>query len=313
MTKKTSTYSFGVSKREGHDSSAFYSRSIYSDDISDIFRKIPKIADEGKSRTVVEKTEWKNRIFCHSSEDMRHIPDNSVALSFTSPPYCSGKDYDIDVSLEEYLSLIAKVGREVYRCLVPGGRYVVNVAALGRKPYIPMQALFHFLHCEIGFLPAGEIIWVKGRGQNGSCAWGSWCSAKSPRLRDIHEYLLVFVKESFSRPDKGISDIDRDDFLANTLSVWEVRPESAKRIGHPAPFPVELAKRVISLYSYVGDAVLDPFAGSGTTLVAAKEMSRIYVGYEIEQKYCEIATERLKNCADTKDDSDGSFCNSGLA
>ena len=295
MTKKTSTYSFGVSKREGHDSSAFYSRSIYSDDISDIFRKIPKIADEGKSRTVVEKTEWKNRIFCHSSEDMRHIPDNSVALSFTSPPYCSGKDYDIDVSLEEYLSLIAKVGREVYRCLAPGGRYVVNVAALGRKPYIPMQALFHFLHCEIGFLPAGEIIWVKGRGQNGSCAWGSWCSAKSPRLRDIHEYLLVFVKESFSRPDKGISDIDRDDFLTNTLSVWEVRPESAKRIGHPAPFPVELAKRVISLYSYAGDTVLDPFTGSGTTLVAAKEMGRTYVGYEIEPKYCKIARERLEN------------------
>lgn len=295
MTKKTSTYSFGVSKREGHDSSAFYSRSIYSDDISDIFRKIPKIADEGKSRTVVEKTEWKNRIFCHSSEDMRHIPDNSVALSFTSPPYCSGKDYDIDVSLEEYLSLIAKVGREVYRCLAPGGRYVVNVAALGRKPYIPMQALFHFLHCEIGFLPAGEIIWVKGRGQNGSCAWGSWCSAKSPRLRDIHEYLLVFVKDFFARPDKGISDISKEDFAANTLSVWKVRPESAKRIGHPAPFPVELAKRVISLYSYAGDTVLDPFTGSGTTLVAAKEMGRTYVGYEIKPEYCEIANKRLEN------------------
>jgi len=133
---------------------------------------------------------------------MHHIPDDSVALAFTSPPYCSGKDYDQDVSLEDYLSLIVDVGREVYRCLLPGGRYVINVAALGRKSYIPMQALFHFLHAEIGFLPAGEIIWIKGKGQNGSCAWGSWCSAKSPRLRDVHEYLLVFVRTPFQGPTR---------------------------------------------------------------------------------------------------------------
>ena len=117
----------------------------------------------------------------------------------------------------------------------------------------------------------------------------------APRLRDIHEYLLVFVKDFFSRPDKGVSDINKENFVTNTLSIWKVKPESARRIGHPAPFPLELAKRVISLYSYAGDAVLDPFAGSGTTLVAAKEMGRTYVGYEIEPKYCEIARERLEN------------------
>jgi len=316
MPKNTSTYSFGVSKREGHDSSPFYSRKIYSSDLKDVFKKIPDIAaDKGDGKRAETKNgcEWKNKIFCHDSRDMYHVPDSSVALAFTSPPYCSGKDYDKDVSLEDYLTLIADVGREVYRCLLPGGRYVINVAALGRKPYIPIQALFHFLHAEIGFLPAGEIIWVKGKGQNGSCAWGSWCSAKSPRLRDVHEYLLVFVKDSFSRPDRGMSDITKDEFLTSTLSVWEIPPESAKKVGHPAPFPVGLAKRVISLFSYVGDVVLDPFVGSGTTAVAAKQLSRIYVGYDISREYCDIALERLNDDADGKDDSDGSFCHSGLA
>lgn len=273
----------------------FYSRSIFSDDISEVFREIPAIARKNKAvATLLPPVEWENKIFCHSSEDMCHVPDNSIALAFTSPPYCVGKAYDKDVSLKEHLTLIANVGHEVFRCLIPGGRYVINVAGVGRKPYIPMQALFQFLHCEIGFLPAGEIIWEKGQ-RTASCAWGSWCSAKAPRLRDIHEYLLVFVKDFFSRPDKGISDINKENFVTNTLSVWKIKPESAKRIGHPAPFPLELAKRVISLYSYAGDAVLDPFAGSGTTLVAAKEMGRTYVGYEVEPKYCEIASERLEN------------------
>lgn len=273
----------------------FYSRSIFSDDISEVFREIPAIAEKNKTvATLLPHFEWENKVFCHSSEDMCHVPDNSIALAFTSPPYCVGKAYDKDVSLKEHLTLIANVGHEVFRCLIPGGRYVINVVGVGRKPYIPMQALFQFLHCEIGFLPAGEIIWEKGQ-RTASCAWGSWCSAKAPRLRDIHEYLLVFVKDFFSRPDKGVSDINKENFATNTLSVWKVKPESARRIGHPAPFPLELAKRVISLYSYVGDAVLDPFAGSGTTLVAAKEMGRTYVGYEIEPKYCEIAKERLEN------------------
>jgi DNA modification methylase len=128
---------------------------------------------------------------------------------------------------------------------------------------------------------------------SGSCAWGSWQSAKAPRLRDIHEYLLVFMKESFSRPDKGQSDISKEEFMAATLSVWEIRPESAKKIGHPAPFPVELATRVIQLYSYVGDVVLDPFNGSGTTCLAALMNGRHYVGYDIEEDYCRLAEDRI--------------------
>jgi site-specific DNA-methyltransferase (adenine-specific) len=146
---------------------------------------------------------------------------------------------------------------------------------------------------ETGFLPMGEIIWRKGKGANGSCAWGSWRSARAPRLRDVHEYLLVFAKEGFSRPERGESDIARDEFMEATLSVWDILPESAKRVGHPAPFPVELAARVIQLYSYVDDVVLDPFMGSGTTAVAAVRNGRRYVGYEIDAGYFELAKNRV--------------------
>jgi site-specific DNA-methyltransferase (adenine-specific) len=119
-------------------------------------------------------------------------------------------------------------------------------------------------------------------------------SAKAPRLRDLHEYLLVFVKDDFSRPEKGTSDINKEEFMSSTLSIWEVPPESAKKVGHPAPFPVELASRVIKLYSYVDDVVLDPFAGSGTTCVAAKKLGRYYIGYEIVPEYCDLCGVRLE-------------------
>lgn len=286
MAKKTKTSSFGVSKREGHDSSEFYNRNIYAGEQS----------TETESRSEIPARrlgEWVDRLYCQSSESMP-IPDNSVALSFTSPPYNVGKDYDEDISLEEYLALIQRVGKEVYRVLRPGGRYVVNIANLGRKPYIPLHAHFYNIHQELGFLPMGEIIWQKGKGANNSCAWGSWKSARSPRLRDLHEYLLVFAKEDFSRPDKGESDISGEEFMAATLSVWEIQAVSAKKIGHPAPFPVELAERVIQLYSYVDDVVLDPFCGSGTTCVAAKGLKRHYVGFDISGEYCELAQKRLE-------------------
>ncbi|MFY9141257.1 MAG: site-specific DNA-methyltransferase [Thermacetogeniaceae bacterium] len=293
----TKTSSFGTSKREAHDSSAFYARKLYQGDLPCLHRMLIESCDFSAKRSIPHRPlcEWADRIYCHTSEDMSHIPDESVALAFTSPPYNSGKDYDENLNIADYFNLMCRVGSEVYRVLKPGGRYVINIANLGRKPYIPMHAYFYLTHIELGFLPAGEIIWQKGRGANNSCAWGSWLSAKAPRLRDLHEYLLVFVKEQFSCPDKGESDISREEFMSSTLSVWEIAPESAKKIGHPAPFPVELASRVVKLYSYVGDVVLDPFAGSGTTCVAAKRHNRHYVGYEILPEYCALCEQRLKS------------------
>lgn len=292
LKKKTVTATFGASKREGHNAASFYSRNLYA-------QGIPPLSVEGMAllpgRSVgpSDPALWRDQIYRQSAESMDAIPDSAVALAFTSPPYNAGKDFDDNLQLKEYLDFIAQVGQEVYRVLKPGGRYVVNVAGLGRKPYIPLHAYFYAIHTAVGFLPAGEIIWKKGQGMNGNCAWGSWRSAKSPRLRDLHEYLLVFAKEAFSRPDTGKSTLEGSEFMASTLSVWDIPPASARRVGHPAPFPEELATRVIRLFSYAEDVVLDPFCGSGTTCVAAKAQGRHYAGYDVEETYCALAERRL--------------------
>ena len=228
--KGTKTSSFGSGKREAHDSSIFYNSRMHKD----LFNK-PLSDNEIKSILVPDVGEWADKIYKHTSEDMQEIPDNSIALAVTSPPYNASKDYDDNLTLDEYLSLIARVGKEVYRVLRPGGRYAINIANLGRKPYIPLHAFFYQVHIGLGFLPMGEIIWQKGRGASGSTAWGSWKNAKSPRLRDLHEYILVFSKQAFSRPDKGISDISKEEFMAGTLSIWEIPPNQQEGlvILHP--------------------------------------------------------------------------------
>lgn len=297
----TSTSKFGSGKRESHDASAFYKRNLYQGFSWQCLQEL--LLDAGRSKEAVSprsEEEWVNQIYCASAERMGEIPDETIALAFTSPPYNVGKEYDADLDLEEYFRLILTVAQEVYRVLLPGGRYVVNIANLGRKPYLPLHSFFYLLHTAVGFLPAGEIIWQKGKGMQGSCAWGSWMSAKAPRLRDLHEYLLVFVKEDFSRPKRGVSNISREDFMAATLSVWEIPPERARRVGHPAPFPVQLADRVLRLFSYQDDIILDPFVGSGTTCVAAQLSGRKYVGYDIEPDYCALAQERLAGLEEEK-------------
>ena len=288
IMKKTTTSSFGTGKREAHDASAFYSRSLYNG-----LGQTPGHASAA-ALEIPQPGDWADRIYCQSAEALTPIPDNGVALAFTSPPYNVGKEYEADLDLDAYLALIKQVGQEVYRVLRPGGRYVINIANLGRKPYIPLHMFFYELHMKLGFLPMGEIIWRKAKGASGNCAWGSWMSAKSPRLRDVHEYLLVFAKQAFSRPDRGVSDVGRDEFMQGTLSVWDVPAESAKRVGHPAPFPVALAERVIQLYSYVDDVVLDPFAGSGSTCVAAALHQRHYVGFELSSAYCALTEKRIQ-------------------
>jgi len=285
--KKTATSSFGTGKRESHDATAFYSRSLYGGIFTEIASKKELLID------IPEHKKWADKIYHQSAEKMKNIPDNGVGLAFTSPPYNVGKDYEDDLSLQEYLDVIRNVAKEVYRVLRPGGRYVVNIANLGRKPYIPLHSFFYDIHMDVGFLTMGEIIWQKAKGASGSCAWGSWMSAKAPRLRDLHEYLLVFAKGDFSRPDKGVSDIERDEFMESTLSIWNIPPASAKRIGHPAPFPIALAERVVKLYSYVDDVVLDPFVGSGTTCIAAAQNNRHYIGFDISKEYCDLAEQRI--------------------
>ena len=237
-----------------------------------------------------------DQLFTQSSASMDQLPDYSVHLMVTSPPYNAQKDYDQDLSLGEYRQLLRKTFQDTFRVLVTGGRACINIANLGRKPYLPLHTFIIEDMLEIGFVMRGEIIWDKGSSASSSTAWGTWLSAVNPVLRDVHEYILVFSKESFSRRvDPGESTIERDQFLEWTKSIWTFPAVSARKIGHPAPFPEELPHRLIQLYTFEGDVVLDPFCGSGTTCVAAKRLDRHYVGYDIHEEYLQLARDRIQS------------------
>lgn len=279
---KNQMRTFGVSNRVGYNSDKFYDRNIYN-------QITPPKSDSQENAIPPDKL---CKIFSHSSENMFELPNNSVHLMITSPPYNVGKEYDEDLALDEYLSMLKQVWKETYRVLVPGGRACINIANIGRKPYLPLNGFITSDMIEIGYLMRGEIIWNKSASAGTSCAWGSWQSASNPVLRDVHEYILVFCKETFRR-EKGESSISKQDFIDATKSIWDIPAESAKKVGHPAPFPVELPKRLIELYSFKGDVVLDPFMGSGTTAIAAEKNSRQWIGYDISQEYIDIAYYRL--------------------
>jgi DNA modification methylase len=284
--KSTSTSSFGSPGRISHDSSPFYNSRLYQG-------RLAKDKDEFIENSVPE--EVIDQLFLKSSEDMSELPDHSVHLMVTSPPYNVSKEYDHDLTLDEYRGLLHRVFSETYRVLVTGGRACINIANLGRKPYLPLHAFLIEDMLRIGFLMRGEIIWNKASSASPSTAWGSWLSASNPVLRDVHEYILVFSKDSFSRPGQDRqSTIEKNNFLTWTKSVWEFPAVSAKKVGHPAPFPEELPRRLIELYTFNDDVVLDPFCGSGTTCLAAHKADRHYVGYEINQEYILLAENRLE-------------------
>ncbi len=233
-------------------------------------------------------------VFLGSSERMERLPDSSVHLMVTSPPYNVGKDYDKDMTLEEYREFLVRVWSETRRVLVTGGRCCINIANLGRRPYIPLHALIIEDMLRLGFLMRGEVIWAKEASSSPSTAWGSWLSASNPTLRDTHEYILVFSKGSFSRDAAGKeSTVARDEFLEFTKSVWRFDAEPARKIGHPAPFPVELPYRCIQLYTFRDDVILDPFIGSGQTGIAAVKTGRHFVGYETDAGYVRLAQKRI--------------------
>lgn len=227
---------------------------------------------------------------------MEELPDNSIHLMVTSPPYNVGKDYDEDFTLQEYLEFLKRVWKEVYRVLVPGGRACINIANLGRKPYIPLHAFIAKDMFDLGFLMRGEIIWNKASSASPSTAWGSWLSAINPTLRDIHEYILIFSKDTFSRKNinKRKNTISKQEFLEFTKSIWTFPAEPAHKVGHPAPFPVELPYRLIQLYTYKNEVILDPFIGSGQTAIAAIKTGRHYVGYDIKEEYVQLAKRRIR-------------------
>lgn len=283
----TQTSAFGAPGRINHDSSKFYNSKLYEG------------LNNGKDVEYVEnqiEPQNINKVFCKSSEAMTELPDNSVHLMVTSPPYNVGKMYDENLSLTEYRELLKRVFKETYRVLVPGGRACINIANLGRKPYLPLHSyIIEDMHA-LGFLMRGELLWDKGSSASSSTAWGTYLKANNPVLRDVHEYILVFCKDTFTRAnlDKRKSTISKEEFLEFTKSVWKFSAERASKIGHPAPFPVELPYRTIQLYTFEGDVVLDPFVGSGTACIAALKTNRKYVAYDIDKNYCDLADRRIK-------------------
>ena len=295
--KPTSTSAFGVGRRESHDASGFYAR-FASPALSD---------DDGVFRSPVE-----GKIVAGDARHMGEVEDASVALVVTSPPYFAGKEYEaalgeghVPASYLDYLRMLRDVFAECVRVLEPGGRIAVNVANLGRKPYRSLSAdVISILQDDLGLLLRGEVVWVKARGANGSCAWGSFCSPANPVLRDLTERVVVASKGRFDRAVSGVRrkalelpsaiSVTKDEFVEATTDVWEIPAESATRVGHPAPFPVELPQRLIELYTYADDLVLDPFMGSGTTAVAAVRTGRRYVGYDTDSGYVRIAERRAE-------------------
>jgi len=285
--KGTKTSSFGSPGRIGHDASTFYASKLYEG--------LPK----EQSIEYVENpinSDYIDTIMVKSSEYMDELPSSSIHLMVTSPPYNVGKDYDNNLTLNEYRNFLKRVWSDVYRVLVPGGRVCINIANLGRKPYIPLNSFIHEDMIELGYLSRGEIIWNKSTSVSPSTAWGTFASPTNPTLRDVHEYILIYSKGKFKRenPDKRKPTISNSQFLDWTKSIWTFSAERASKIGHPAPFPIELPYRLIHLYTFEGDIILDPFMGSGQTAIAAIMTNRHYIGYEIDKKYVELSEKRIK-------------------
>jgi len=287
-----------VGRRESHDAAAFYARF-----------PAPEISAED----TIAPHAARNVIWCADARDMDaagDIADESVALVVTSPPYFAGKEYEqalghghVPASYAEYLAMLAGVFAECKRKLEPGGRLAVNVANLGRRPYRSLSADVSRILEELGLLLRGEIIWRKQQAASGSCAWGTYQRPANPVLRDLTERVIVASKGRFDRalspaarraagwPHEGSMSVD--DFVDATTDVWELGAESARRVGHPAPFPIELPQRLIELYTYRGDLVLDPFMGSGATALAALRTGRYYVGFDTDPAYVRRAQERI--------------------
>jgi site-specific DNA-methyltransferase (adenine-specific) len=312
----TRTTNFGAGKRESHDASGFYGRFtppvLSADTTLGDPAGLPVGCVHGDAR------------------DLSALPDGTVALVVTSPPYFAGKAYEeelgeghIPATYLEFLAMLRDVFAECARVLEPGGRIAVNVANLGRKPYRSLAAdVISILQDDLGLLLRGEVVWAKAEGASGSCAWGSFRSPANPVLRDLTERVVIASKGRFDRAltatqrrkagRPSVPTATNDEFLDATLDVWRFPPESARRVSHPAPFPVELPERLIHLYTYEGDVVLDPFCGSGTTLVAAARTGRHGIGFDTDPEYVELANERAKGAEAAPLDADDPFVRARL-
>lgn len=231
------------------------------------------------------------------------LPPESVDLIVTSPPYDVDIQYDgytDNIPYDKYLEFLAAALEKCYQLAKPDGRLCLNIPLDKNKGgQQSVYADIVTIAKKIGWHYHTTIVWNE---QNISrrTAWGSWMSASAPFVIAPVELILVMFKETWKKQRQGISDITRDEFVEWTNGVWNFSGEQRSRIGHPAPFPLELPRRCIKLFSFVGDVVLDPFVGSGTTLLACYQLRRIGIGVEISRTYCELATQRLKAAMEQK-------------
>lgn len=243
--------------------------------------------------------EWANRIIVGDSEEvLKNLPNNCIDLIFTSPPYNFGLEYETHkdgVNWKGYFDKLFAIFNECIRILKYGGRIVVNVQPLF-SDYIPIHHIISCFFMEKKMIWKGEILWEKHNYNCKYTAWGSWKSPSNPYLKYTWEFLEIFCKGTLKHEGTpNLADISEEEFKKFVYAKWEIPPErNMQKYGHPAMFPEELAERVLKLFSYRGDVVLDPFNGVGTTTAVAKKLGRIFIGIDISEEYCRKAEERVK-------------------
>ena len=242
--------------------------------------------------------EFENKIICaDSNEILKKLPDNCIDLVFTSPPYNFGLDYadHKDQSYwEEYFNKLFKVFKETIRVVKYGGRIIINIQPLF-SDYIPSHHIISNFFIENKMIWKGEILWEKNNYNCKYTAWGSWKSPSSPYLKYTWEFIEVFCKGDLKKVgDKDKIDLTADEFKKWVVGKWSIAPErNMQKFGHPAMFPEELAMRIIKLFSYQDDIILDPFNGVGTTTLVARKFGRKYLGMDISEEYCKTAQKRI--------------------
>jgi DNA modification methylase len=243
--------------------------------------------------------EFTNTIICgDSAEVLKKIPSNSIDLVFTSPPYNFGLDYQTGedgILWDDYFEKLFAVFSECIRVLKFGGRILINVQPLF-SDYIPIHHIISNFFMQNKLIWKGEILWEKNNYNCKYTAWGSWKSPANPYLKYTWEYVEIFCKGDLKKTgNKEDADISADEFKKWVVARWSIGPERAmKEYGHPAMFPEELVERVLKMFSYKHDIILDPFNGIGTTAVVAKKLGRQYIGIDISDEYCKKTQERLK-------------------
>ena len=242
--------------------------------------------------------EYENKIICADSlQFLKKLPDNCIDIIFTSPPYNFGLEYDThnDTAMwNDYFNMLFGIFLECIRVLKYGGRFVVNVQPL-YSDYIPIHHIISNFFIQNKMIWKGEIIWEKNNYNCKYSSWGSWKSPSSPYLKYTWEFVEVYCKGDLKKQGKKENiDITDEEFKSWVVAKWSIAPErNMREFGHPAMFPENLVERVLKLFSYKNDIVLDPFNGAGTTTVVAKKAGRRYLGIDISEEYCTTAEKRI--------------------